>query len=234
MTKEEKKAYNKAYKKANKDKSKAYNKAYREANKDKLKAYREANKDKEKAYYEAYYEANKDKLNAYRKAYYEAYYEANKDKEKARNKAYREANKDKRKAYYEDNKDKEKARNKAYYEANKDKINTRNRNRKKIDTLFKLKCNIRSRTRSAFKTKYITKTQKTQEMLGCTYKFMRNHLAAQFTKGMTLENYGDWHIDHITPLSSAKNEKELISLAHYTNLQPLWAEDNLKKGDKIL
>ena len=51
---------------------------------------------------------------------------------------------------------------------------------------------------------------------------------------MSWENQGKWHIDHITPLSSAKTEEEVYRLCHYTNLQPLWAEDNLKKGSKIL
>ena len=43
-----------------------------------------------------------------------------------------------------------------------------------------------------------------------------------------------WHIDHIIPLNSGKNDKEIFKLMHYTNLQPLWAEDNLRKKDKIL
>jgi hypothetical protein len=51
---------------------------------------------------------------------------------------------------------------------------------------------------------------------------------------MTWENQGKWHIDHIIPLSSAKTEKEMYKLCHYTNLQPLWAFDNLSKGSKIL
>ena len=51
---------------------------------------------------------------------------------------------------------------------------------------------------------------------------------------MNWDNHGEWHIDHKIPLSSAKTEKELIGLCHYTNLQPLWALDNLKKGNKIL
>lgn len=51
---------------------------------------------------------------------------------------------------------------------------------------------------------------------------------------MTWENRNEWHIDHITPLSSAKTEEELYKLCHYTNLQPLWAEENLKKGNKII
>lgn len=51
---------------------------------------------------------------------------------------------------------------------------------------------------------------------------------------MTWNNYGKWHIDHIIPISSAKTEEEVIKLNHYTNLQPLWAKDNLKKGNKII
>ena len=51
---------------------------------------------------------------------------------------------------------------------------------------------------------------------------------------MTWDNYGEWHVDHIIPLSSAENEIELIELCHYRNLQPLWAKENLMKKDKII
>lgn len=65
---------------------------------------------------------------------------------------------------------------------------------------------------------------------------MRNYLENKFIDGMTWDNKGfyGWHIDHIIPLSSAKTEEEIYKLCHYSNLQPLWAEDNMKKGDKIL
>mgnify|MGYP002132731409 FL=1 len=51
---------------------------------------------------------------------------------------------------------------------------------------------------------------------------------------MTWDNYGDWHIDHIIPLNSAQTEEDLYKLCHYSNLQPLWALDNLKKGSKYV
>jgi hypothetical protein len=52
---------------------------------------------------------------------------------------------------------------------------------------------------------------------------------------MSWNNYGKtgWHIDHIIPLSSANSEEEIIKLCHYTNLQPLWSEDNLKKSNRF-
>ena len=51
---------------------------------------------------------------------------------------------------------------------------------------------------------------------------------------MSWENQGKWHIDHIIPLSSATNKDELYKLCHFTNLQPMWAIDNIRKGAKII
>ena len=51
---------------------------------------------------------------------------------------------------------------------------------------------------------------------------------------MSWDNYGEWHIDHIIPLASATTEEGVLKLYHYSNLQPLWAKDNLSKGSKIL
>lgn len=181
MTKEEKKEYNKAYRKANKDKAKAYSKAYRQANKDKIKVY-------QKVYQKAWQEANKDKI---------------------------------------------KANNKAYRESNKDKINSRLKNRRKTDPIFKLRGNLRNRICTVIKNKGYKKESKTAKILGASYRIVKKHLERQFTDGMNWDNYGDWHVDHIIPLASANTKDELINLCHFRNLQPLWAEDNLSKGCRI-
>lgn len=74
------------------------------------------------------------------------------------------------------------------------------------------------------------------EYLGIDIESYKKYLQQLFDSRMNWNNYGikGWHIDHIIPISSAKNEEELIKLFHYTNTQPLWAEDNLKKSNKIL
>jgi hypothetical protein len=74
----------------------------------------------------------------------------------------------------------------------------------------------------------------TEDILGCSIEFFTQYLQSQFTEGMTLENHGKWHIDHIIPISSAKTEDEVYLLCHYTNFQPLWARDNLIKKNKII
>ena len=82
----------------------------------------------------------------------------------------------------------------------------------------------------------IVKNNKTFDIVGCTPQYLKEYLENKFTEGMSWVNHSQygWHIDHIIPLSSAKTEDELYKLCHYTNLQPLWAEDNLKKSNKIL
>ena len=81
----------------------------------------------------------------------------------------------------------------------------------------------------------ITKKNKTFDIVGCSPEFLKEHIEKQFTEGMSWGLLGQHiHIDHIIPLSSAKTEDELYKLCHYENLQPLWAEDNLKKSNKIL
>ena len=104
----------------------------------------------------------------------------------------------------------------------------------KQDPFLHTKNKLRKRTAKAFSVSSWNKHNTTKDILGCSYEEAFSHLERLFAGGMTWDNRDKWHIDHIIPLSSAKTEEELIKLCHYTNLQPLWAEDNLKKGSKII
>jgi len=96
-----------------------------------------------------------------------------------------------------------------------------------------LRCNIGSLILISIKRQGYSKKSKTHEYLGCSFEEFKLYLEKQFTKGMTWENAGQWHLDHIYPVSLATDEEELIKLNHYTNFQPLWAIDNIIKGNKI-
>lgn len=109
-----------------------------------------------------------------------------------------------------------------------------NKQRRRLDPLFLLKERIRSRTQAAFKIKGIRKSCRTLEMIGCDGVFLKAHIEAKFSRGMSWANAGEWHIDHIIPLASARSEAELIRLAHFSNLRPMWAAENISKSDKIV
>jgi hypothetical protein len=112
---------------------------------------------------------------------------------------------------------------------------------KKEKPLYGIMMSLRSRISSYFSrskfctTNNITKYNSTLTLLGADKNTIFKHIEAQFTDGMTWENHArnGWHIDHKIPLCSAKTEEEIIKLLHYTNLQPLWATDNHKKGGKL-
>ena len=98
--------------------------------------------------------------------------------------------------------------------------------------LYKLGKNVRTRMWHVLKGKY--KSQSTFEIIGCSVDFLRSHLEERFEEGMSWDNYGEWHVDHIIPLASASDLTFLLELMHYTNLQPLWATENLSKGSKFV
>jgi hypothetical protein len=86
------------------------------------------------------------------------------------------------------------------------------------------------------KTKFGSKDSNFYAIIGLTPPELREYISNKFQEGMTWANYGydTWHIDHIIPLSSAKSKEEFYKLWHYTNLQPLWKDDNLQKSNKLL
>ncbi len=86
--------------------------------------------------------------------------------------------------------------------------------------------------------KAITNNQKSGSSvkdLGCTIIYLKQWLENQFKKGMNWGNHGEWHIDHQIPLSivDLTNIEDLKQVCHYTNLQPMWADENIKKGCSI-
>lgn len=132
--------------------------------------------------------------------------------------------------YYKEYYQKTKVQRKEYRKINQTKRN------KTLSDLEKIKKNIRTLTYMSFrryKEKKYVKGKKTEHILGCTLDQFVCYIQSLFTEGMTLENQGKgpgkWNIDHITPISSAQTEEEIYKLNHYTNLQPLWWEDNIKK-----
>lgn len=136
----------------------------------------------------------------------------------------------------EQQRQKEALNKKSYYSHNKDsivaKVNNYEKARRMVDPLFRLKKDLRSRLGSTIREQ--SATTGIREHLGCTLEELKIYLESKFLPGMTWENWTQdgWHIDHIKPLALAKTEEELLKLMHYTNLQPLWAKDNLSKGKK--
>jgi hypothetical protein len=167
------------------------------------------------------------------------YRKENQEKITARAKEYYRKNKEhldqKAKEWKEKNKDKIKANIKA----NPEKVRKWYRDyqkRKRSDPQHILKLALRKRCINAIKSSNVKKQGSFVDDLGCTIEFLKEYLAAKFQPGMTWENYGKygWHIDHIRPLASfdLTNKEQQLQAIHYTNLQPLWATENLSKGDK--
>jgi hypothetical protein len=219
---EQKKEYYEANKEAISVKNREYGKSHREAIAANKREYRKVN---EKAIGErnrAKYEANRESICEQMKEYYM-------DNRKSiceRSKEYQRVNKEavrKRKA--------------AYRKANRETINSAlslyKRNRRKTDPLFALTDGIRTLIARSLTRCGYSKKSKTYEILGCSCDEFRIYIENQFLDGMGWHNRSEWHLDHIYPVSKAADEDHLLALNHYTNFQPLWALDNMRKGNKI-
>lgn len=136
--------------------------------------------------------------------------------------------------YYEDNKEEIKVNTSKWAKNNRDKINEKKSKKRKSDKKYKVECLLRSRLAKAIKRK--SKKGSAVDLLGCSIEFFIDHIASMFQVGMSWDNHGEWHIDHIIPLAAfdLENLEQLSVACHHTNLQPLWAKDNMSKGDKII
>lgn len=157
------------------------------------------------------------------KARSRAYYARHKEKIKA----YHNARREKYQAYYKQNRGRILARAKAYYQANPEKAREKERS-------LRLAKNLRARMRRTLKRG--SKVASTLELLGCSIPEWRAHLESLFLPGMTWENYGTaWHVDHRKPCASfdLTDPSQQRICFHWSNTQPLFAVDNLRKSNKI-
>lgn len=199
---------------------------------EKIKKYFKDNPEKKKAFDKEYYEKLREKKLAQKKEYYlrkreeilakrKEYHKENLDKIKQRQKDYRERRGDELR---------EKIRQ--YHRKNALLLTRKKEARKLVDDLFAFKERTRMLIKNSFYRLKHNKARRTLDILGADWETVKNHIVSQFTDGMTWEAFvaGDIHIDHIVPLATATCEEDIVRLNHYTNLQPLWALDNLKKG----
>jgi hypothetical protein len=127
---------------------------------------------------------------------------------------------------------------KEYYKKNREKILEKNRafarNGKKKDPFRRLMTGMVARTNRQFHNTFWEKVYGKQ-YLGCSESEFKSYIESQFQEGMTWENYSHsgWNLDHILPLSKAKTTEDFLKRGHYTNLRPMWAKENYKKGNRI-
>jgi hypothetical protein len=121
-----------------------------------------------------------------------------------------------------------------YKEKARDWRNNFRAKQRETNPIYRITHNLRRRTLLALHGHY--KADTTIKLVGCSAEELKKHLESLWTEGMAWENYGlhGWHIDHIIPLSSfdLSKEEDQRKALHYSNLQPLWAKDNLAKSNK--
>ena len=221
------------------------------------KLYQLENKDRIKEYKRLYHEENKYDINNKKRIGYSV----NKELHSLKSKEYREKNKEvlseKKKLYYETNKEEILTKRKEYYESmtsdedfrkvlrerskintksyrdrNKEELSQRIKDKKKNDPLFRLSDSIRTLIWISINKMGYRKNSKTSNILGCSFEEFKSYIESQFNDNMSWENYGEWHLDHKTPVSWAETEEQVYELNKYTNFQPLWEFDNLSKGNR--
>jgi hypothetical protein len=217
---------------AHKEVVRLQNKAYYESHKAERRAYRDSKKEDFKVYRKLHASANKKK--------YKTYYEANREEIIVASKAYSESNKEKvratKKAYYESHKEEIKEYQEKYRKHHKKERRIYANSRRKSDLNYKISCALRTRLRMAIHNNQ--KAGSAVRDLGCSISELKIHLESKFQPGMSWENWSfiGWHVDHIKPLSSfdLSKREEFLKANHFSNLQPMWADENLKKHTEVI
>lgn len=225
---EKRREYQRAYYAANAEKLRQYQREYRASHLEERRQYDRDHrppKEKKRQYDRDNYTAHREERCAKNRSRYSANREKILERQRASRAAkvatqeQREKKREWARSYYTARPEKRRERHRAYYAANR------------------LACVLRVRHRQALKGGYATAGSSAVCDIGCTWDELRAHLEARFLPGMSWENWSrsGWHVDHIIPLSSfdLSDREQRQRAFHYTNLQPLWAADNLSKGAKI-
>ncbi len=198
------------------------------------KKLRVEKKEEIKIKHKAWTEANKDTLKVQRKAFYEA----NKERLTAEKRAWRAANPDivaqRNKVQYLKDPEHHKAKHKEWKAKNPGHQAAYARKRLLTNIHAKLAYVLRRRLKQAIRGNFKSGSAVTD--LGCSIAEFKLYIEAKFQPGMTWENrsFSGWHLDHVRPLASfdLTDRSQFLEACHYTNLQPLWASENMSKQDK--
>ena len=169
-----------------------------------------------------YREKNKEKINESQKIQYQL----NPQIQKERSLKWKLNNPENYKLSNSNRSKKWEEKNKEYRKKNKNNYSTQ---RLKNDPLFKLSRNIRIRINEFIKNK----SKSTELIVGLPFIELKLFLEQKFIHGMSWDNYGDWHIDHKKPICKFDKESKISTINSLSNLQPLWASENLSKGGKF-
>ena len=213
-----------------------------------MKTWREKNREAIAEYAREWHKNNRETIlersKEYRKNNREAILKSKREYYKNNREALLERSKEYFKEWYKNNGDTHKEYVREYSKNNREVINKYKNNRYSTDLNYKMRENLRNVLHNKLKRHLIKETtpefsytKSSLSYLGCTVEELKTHIENQFEDGMTWENWtrDGWHLDHIIPCSSfdLTKKKEQEKCFHYTNLQPLWAEDNMSKGSKL-
>lgn len=237
------------YRKSHREKVLRYNRKYREANHEKLlesgRQWYKANSGKKCEYAKKYREANPEHARKYQEAhlkerreYSRRYCEVNREKLREHSRQYYEVNRERRREY-----------SRQYYKTNSEKRyqHTRQWLKNHPEKVHEYNCRHRNSTKERLSESMSASVYRSlkgnknglrwETIVDYTVEQLRKHLEKQFRSGMTWDNYGTWHIDHIIPINVFNFEKpedlDFKRCWGLKNLQPLWAKENISKGAKI-
>lgn len=217
---ERKREYNRQYYQANKERFREHGRAHLRRHRERVNALARSRYDEErKAKRHRYYQENRERLLKQKQDYYA--------RKKPEIQAYRKSIAKRMSEA-----------NSRWHRENRDRIRERKRlesRRRRERPAARIAASVRRRLSRLLKGQ--RRPARSEELVGCSFMELRKHLERQFRKRMSWENYGSrgWHIDHIIPCSAfdLSREEELRRCFHFTNLRPLWARENLRKGSKV-